>query len=452
MQFRLGVFLPLLPVVLSAQTARLSTNMGDIDITLLPESAPQTVRNFLNYVEKGAYNNSFFHRLARGFVLQGGGFAFRNGQPVEIASDPPVRNEFRISNTRGTIAMAKLGSDPNSATNQFFFNLADNSANLNNQNGGFTVFARVANSASQAIVDRMAGVPVYNAGSPFDTLPLQNYNGTAQVTEGNLLLIRSITVTDNKPAITENGLITVSNFGGFATAAPGSFIEIYGSNLAASNVSQAWATSDFTEGKAPTSLAGVSVTVDGKPAFVNFVSAGQVNVQVPADVGTGGAVPVVVTTNGQTTASVLLEVRSTAGGILAPSTFKVGERQFVAATHQDGSFVTNGTIPNVTGSPAKPGETLTFYGVGFGAVSPETFPYAGQIASGTANTMANVGFRIADIPCHTAYAGLVPGSVGLYQFNVNVPPESVTGDHPLVVLVNGEEIAQKSLLISVSRD
>jgi uncharacterized protein (TIGR03437 family) len=415
--------------------------MGDIDVQMLPESAPLTVRNFLNLAEKGAYNNSFFHRLVRGFVLQGGGYTFRNGQVGEVEQVPPLRNEYRVSNTRGTLAMAKLGNDPNSATNQWFFNLADNSANLNNQNGGFTVFARVANAAGLAVMDRMAAVPVYNSGSAFDTLPLQNYRPPAAVTEANLILIRSITVVNNLPAIASNGVITVGNFGGFAVAAPGSFIEIYGSNLAPEGVQRGWAGSDFNGAAAPTTLAGVSVTVDGKPAYVSYVSPGQVNVQIPADVARR-RVPVVVTTNGVSTAAAEIEMQETAGGILAPPAFKTGDRQFVAATHQDGSFVT-------AQNPAKPGETITFYGIGFGAVTQGA--YAGQIAGAPARTVASVGFRINDIPLHTDYAGLAPGFVGLYQFNAVVPPESVSGDHRLVVLVDGAAIRQQELFISVQR-
>ena len=128
-------FLFLLPAALLCQTpssmVRFHTNFGDIDVTLLPNSAPRTVTNFLNYVNRGAYNNSLIHRSVAGFIIQGGGYQFINRVPREIASDPPVVNEFSVSNTRGTIAMAKLGSSPNSATNQWFFNLADNSRNLN---------------------------------------------------------------------------------------------------------------------------------------------------------------------------------------------------------------------------------------------------------------------------------------------------------------------------------
>ena len=125
-----------------------------------------------------------------------------------------------------------------------------------------------------------------------------------------------------------------------------------------------------------------TVAVDGKPAYVNFVSPGQINIQVPADVAVGGSVPVVVRANGVSTTPMMLEIRSAAGGILAPASFRVGDRQFVAATHQDGSFISNGQIANVPASPAKPGEMITFYGVGFGAVNPSGIPYSGQIVDG----------------------------------------------------------------------
>ena len=95
-------------------------------------------------MNKGSYANSIFHRSVANFVIQGGGFRITSPTNIDsIPSDPPVVNEYKVSNTRGTIAMAKLGGDPNSATNQWFFNLRDeNATNLDFQNGGFTVSAR----------------------------------------------------------------------------------------------------------------------------------------------------------------------------------------------------------------------------------------------------------------------------------------------------------------------
>lgn len=144
--------------------------------------APQTVANFLNYVEDDDYANSIIHRSVADFIVQGGGFAVApeddfsvDLEKIEaIPADDPVVNEFsrQRSNTRGTIAMAKLGSDPNSATNQWFFNLNNNSENLDNQNGGFTVFGKVLSDKDLAPVDAIAKLEVFNAGGAFTNLPL----------------------------------------------------------------------------------------------------------------------------------------------------------------------------------------------------------------------------------------------------------------------------------------
>ena len=148
-------------------------------------TTPLTVANFLGYVDRGDYTNTIIHRSARTltndpFVVQGGGFRvptvasnLPGGVPPTIAARPPVANEPGNTNVRGTIAMAKVGSDPNSATNQWFFNLGDNSANLDAQNGGFTTFGRVLGGGMTA-VDAMAAVPTYDFGPPFDDLPLRN--------------------------------------------------------------------------------------------------------------------------------------------------------------------------------------------------------------------------------------------------------------------------------------
>ncbi len=149
-------------------------------------TTPATAANFLSYVDDGSYQNTFIHRSVPGFVVQGGGFTVTNAQPGisigNVTQLAPVVNEPKpvgisaANNVRGTIAMAKLGSNPNSATNQWFFNLADNSANLDTQNGGFTVFGRVLGSG-MAAVDEMAKVPRFGYASPFDTVPLRNVPG-----------------------------------------------------------------------------------------------------------------------------------------------------------------------------------------------------------------------------------------------------------------------------------
>ncbi len=166
------------------------TNMGEFCVRLFPEEAPQTVANFLKYVNDGDYDGTFIHRSIPGFVLQGGGFYFDpNFGPIEVEKDPPVVNEFGRSNTPYTLAMAKADGDPNSATSEWFINLADNGPSgigpdgenlpgLDSQNGGFTVFAEVV--VGHNVVDNMARQPAFDLinilGPIFRNTPLLDYD------------------------------------------------------------------------------------------------------------------------------------------------------------------------------------------------------------------------------------------------------------------------------------
>ena len=179
---------------------RFDTVLGDIDVQLFDTITPGTVTNFLNYVERGDYDDTFFHRLIPGFILQGGGFGWSTGP---LVSDPNIPNEFQVSNTRGTIAMAKLGGDPNSATNEFFFNLGDNSANLDNQNGGFTVFGEVIGNGMD-VVDLLASHQDWDGSGidlAFGNLPLINYSGSGDFVP-LLEVINSISVTPEPATVT----------------------------------------------------------------------------------------------------------------------------------------------------------------------------------------------------------------------------------------------------------
>ena len=184
---------------MTRSTVDFTTNLGDIVITLFDDVAPRTVANFLSYATNqtvgAGYTSSIFHRLVTGFVLQGGGFDLANGVDT-ITTHAPVPNEFRLSNIKGTVAMAKQGGDPNSATDQFFINLGDNSSNLDNQNGGFTVFGAVT-AASFPVVQAIAALPVFSFGSAlggaFTQTPLTGYTG-GTVQGSNLVVINRVTV------------------------------------------------------------------------------------------------------------------------------------------------------------------------------------------------------------------------------------------------------------------
>ncbi len=194
------LFTLVFPVAGEATTVRMQTPLGAIDMILYDTAAPRTVANFLAYVNSGAYRNSLIHRSIPGFVIQGGGFVWDDvtSTVVSVPANAPVANEFSASrsNVRGTIAMAKLGSDPNSATSQWFINLADNASNLDNQNGGFTVFGEVS-AGSMAVVDAIAALPLANAGSPFDALPYRGILANNAVQKSNLVLVSTASATTN---------------------------------------------------------------------------------------------------------------------------------------------------------------------------------------------------------------------------------------------------------------
>lgn len=186
-----------------ATIVQFQTVMGDFQVNLYDKNTPKTVENFLTYVKAGAYTNNVVHRAIPGFVVQGGGFKFDKQFPlVEVTQNAAVVNEPVYANKRGTIAMAKLGGNPNSATNQWFFNLADNSSNLDSQNSGFTVFGEVMGNG-MAIVDAMAALSIFNLGSTtaFTDLPLRNYTTTdatnnVAISDKNLVMILNVVVLD----------------------------------------------------------------------------------------------------------------------------------------------------------------------------------------------------------------------------------------------------------------
>jgi len=168
---------------LNGTIVKFATDLGDINVLMYDQTnpgvtrtTPLTVANFLRYMDAGRYNQTVFHRSSANFVIQGGGFTRPTTDgtaPAAITTFPAVQNEPGNTNVRGTIAMAKLGSDANSATSQWFFNLGNNASNLDNQNGGFTVFGRVISGLN--VMDAIAAQGVWNFGGTFNELPLRNH-------------------------------------------------------------------------------------------------------------------------------------------------------------------------------------------------------------------------------------------------------------------------------------
>jgi cyclophilin family peptidyl-prolyl cis-trans isomerase len=155
-----------------------------MDIALFSNRTPVTRQNFLDYVTNGSWVDSFIHRSVPGFVIQGGGFRLDGaGNIAAVPTAAPIVNEFGVSNTLGTVSMAKSGGDPNSATSQWFVSLGENSGNLDSQNGGFTVFGQVTQSTfgvAQVFGDpNTFPISDFSAtfGGTFSDVPLFYYDG-----------------------------------------------------------------------------------------------------------------------------------------------------------------------------------------------------------------------------------------------------------------------------------
>jgi uncharacterized protein (TIGR03437 family) len=242
------------------------------------------------------------------------------------------------------------------------------------------------------------------------------------------------------PAINSGGVISASSFGAFSAIAPGSWIEIYGSNLASTTAN--WNNS-FTGVNAPTALGSTTVTIGGLSAFIDYVSPGQVNAQVPSGVGSGAQQLVVSTAAGQG-AAYAVTVNGTEPGLLAPPAFKVGGTQYVTALLSDGVtyILPTGAISGLTSRPAHVGDTIVMYGVGFGPVIP-SIP-AGQIVPQTpGNSLATpLSVFFGPMQATLSYFGLAPGYVGMYQFNVVVPNVAASNAVPLTFVLGSSSSLQ----------
>jgi uncharacterized protein (TIGR03437 family) len=252
------------------------------------------------------------------------------------------------------------------------------------------------------------------------------------------------------PAISPNGVVSAGAFGGFTSVAPGSWMEIYGTSL--SSTTRLWSGADFIGTQAPTELEHVKVTIGGQAAFVDYVSPGQVNAQVPSTTPLGPQ-PITVSTSAGTSAAYTINVNATQPGLLMPSSFVIGGKQYVWAQFSDGvTFILPpNSIPGVPSRQAKPGEIIIIYGIGFGPVldsGNQNIP-AGTLVT-AANKLAN-SFEMdfgAAAAATLQYFGLAPTFVGLYQFNVVVPNVANSDLVPLTFKLNGASGSQ-TLFIAV---
>ncbi|CAM3334827.1 MULTISPECIES: peptidylprolyl isomerase A [Yersinia] len=147
----------------------LTTSAGNIELALDNQKAPVSTQNFVNYVNSGYYNNTVFHRVIPGFMVQGGGFT---ADLQQKATNPPIKNEADngLRNLRGTISMART-ADKDSATSQFFLNVADNAFLDHGQRDfGYAVFGKVVKGMD--VVDKISQVQTENIG-PYQNVPVK---------------------------------------------------------------------------------------------------------------------------------------------------------------------------------------------------------------------------------------------------------------------------------------
>jgi uncharacterized protein (TIGR03437 family) len=240
--------------------------------------------------------------------------------------------------------------------------------------------------------------------------------------------------TASLPAIASGGVGNAAS--GAAGVSPNTWISIYGSNF--SVVTQTLATSDLVDNTIPTSLAGVSVQISGKAAFVEYVSPTQINVLAPADISTG-TVNVSVTNSAGTSPNAATAMTMTLPGLATLS-------HYVRAIRYPDGLIINGTGNAESGftttAAAGPGDVIALFGTGFGATSPSVTP--GQVFSGAYATANAVTVTIGGVSAEVLWAGL--SAAGLDQINVQIPSGLADGDHPVIAAVAGNSTQPTALL------
>ena len=226
------------------------------------------------------------------------------------------------------------------------------------------------------------------------------------------------------PAIAPGGVTNAAS--GISGVVPAAWISIYGADLATSTVAASAA--NMVNGSLPSSLGGATVTINGKPAFFDFASPSQINVEAPADTATGPVNVVVTNSTGSITMSVNLQP-------VLPGIFTLDD--YVLAVRPKDSVIINGTgAPDsgyATAAAAKAGDVLEIFATGLGATAAAVAP--GLVFSGNYPTTATPAVTIGGVPAAVSYSGLI--GAALDQINLTVPASLAPGTYPVVLTQNG---------------
>jgi uncharacterized protein (TIGR03437 family) len=337
---------------------------------------------------------------------------------VQIASAGASNTPASIGVTLTvTEAQASLAVAPQALTFQYTYGGAVPPAQnlaITNSGGGTLAWTASANAYWLGVSAASGGAPAslavsvnpanLAAGTYVENVTIAAAGATGSPAQVSVTLV----VAGSQPAPVINGVVSAASFQ--PGLASGTWMSIFGTNLSTSTYT--WQTSDFVNGLLPTSLQGVSVTINGVAAYVAYISPTQINLLAPDD-ATIGTVQVQVTAARQSSNTL-----SAPKTLFAPAFFTLGNGAYVAALHADYSPV------GAPGQPARPGETILLYGTGFGPTTPATpAPLANPVQ-----------IKIGGIAATVAFAGLA--GPGLYQFNVTVP-SLPTGDAAVLATIGG---------------
>ncbi|MFZ2278211.1 MAG: putative Ig domain-containing protein, partial [Prosthecobacter sp.] len=429
----------------SESAVRIVTNLGTMDFILYNSATPQAVTNFLSYVNAGVnnYNGAVFHRAVPGFVAQGGAFKVQsapNNFSVTPTSPSPT-NEPGISNLRGTVAMAKIGGNPNSATDQFFVNLGNNSSNLDrdsgspNANGGFTAFARVAGNG-MTVADAIGNLPnatysvnLGGTSTSMDNWPLTSASAAmdttkvVSITSAAEVAVLSYAVTGNTSPAVASATISGTNVQINALAGGQTNVTVTATDLDGGTVSQ---TFTVTVNQAPVITSSQpSAALANTPYNFSYTTTG---FPAPTFSVTAGALPTGLILS---TAGVISGTPTAAGTFTGTVTASNG---IGAAATQDFSITVN-QAPAITSSPPPAALANTPYNFSYtmtGFPAPTFSVTAGALPTGLILSTAGV---ISGTPTAAGtFTGTVTASNGIgtaatqnFSITVNQAPAFTNG-------------------------